>query len=248
VWIPNESAVQAGEEMIEPAALEKLREFLPENFKDIFLLTRALTHRSYINENKHVLEDNERLEFLGDSILDFIVAEWLYNQFPEKKEGFLTKVRAALVHTQQLSEFARQIDLGQALLLGKGEDSAGGRDRDAILCDAFEALIAAIYIKTDIETTRKFLVPFLERESGKIIKNHAEEDVKSRLQEWAQAQGYPSPNYLIINESGPDHAKIFEVVAIVNDRRIAKGQGSSKQQAEKAAAENSLKKLGVIDQ
>ncbi len=234
--------------MIEPAALEKLREFLPENFKDIFLLTRALTHRSYINENKHVLEDNERLEFLGDSILDFIVAEWLYNQFPEKKEGFLTKVRAALVHTQQLSEFARQIDLGQALLLGKGEDSAGGRDRDAILCDAFEALIAAIYIKTDIETTRKFLVPFLERESGKIIKNHAEEDVKSRLQEWAQAQGYPSPNYLIINESGPDHAKIFEVVAIVNDRRIAKGQGSSKQQAEKAAAENSLKKLGVIDQ
>ncbi|MGI6259496.1 MAG: ribonuclease III [Anaerolineaceae bacterium] len=248
MWIPNESAVQAGEEMIEPAALEKLREFLPENFKDIFLLTRALTHRSYINENKHVLEDNERLEFLGDSILDFIVAEWLYNQFPEKKEGFLTKVRAALVHTQQLSEFARQIDLGQALLLGKGEDSAGGRDRDAILCDAFEALIAAIYIKTDIETTRKFLVPFLERESGKIIKNHAEEDVKSRLQEWAQAQGYPSPNYLIINESGPDHAKIFEVVAIVNDRRIAKGQGSSKQQAEKAAAENSLKKLGVIDQ
>jgi len=234
--------------MIEPAALEKLREFLPENFKDIFLLTRALTHRSYINENKHVLEDNERLEFLGDSILDFIVAEWLYNQFPEKKEGFLTKVRAALVHTQQLSEFARQIDLGQALLLGKGEDSAGGRDRDAILCDAFEALIAAIYIKTDIETTRKFLVPFLERESGKIIKNHAEEDVKSRLQEWAQAQGYPSPNYLIINESGPDHAKVFEVVAIVNDRRIAKGQGSSKQQAEKAAAENSLKKLGVIDQ
>jgi ribonuclease-3 len=234
--------------MIEPAALEKLREFLPENCKDIFLLTRALTHRSYINENKHVLEDNERLEFLGDSILDFIVAEWLYNQFPEKKEGFLTKVRAALVHTQQLSEFARQIDLGQALLLGKGEDSAGGRDRDAILCDAFEALIAAIYIKTDIETTRKFLVPFLERESGKIIKNHAEEDVKSRLQEWAQAQGYPSPNYLIINESGPDHAKIFEVVAIVNDCRIAKGQGSSKQQAEKAAAENSLKKLGVIDQ
>ncbi len=234
--------------MIDPAALEKLREFLPENFKDIFLLTRALTHRSYINENKHVLEDNERLEFLGDSILDFIVAEWLYNQFPEKKEGFLTKVRAALVHTQQLSEFARQIDLGQALLLGKGEDSAGGRDRDAILCDAFEALIAAIYIKTDIETTRKFLVPFLERESGKIIKNHAEEDVKSRLQEWAQAQGYPSPNYMIINESGPDHAKVFEVVAIVNDRRIARGQGSSKQQAEKAAAENSLKKLGVIDQ
>lgn len=237
----------SGEEMIEPAALQKLREKLPENFDDIFLLTRALTHRSYVNENKHVLEDNERLEFLGDSILDFIVAEWLYNHFPEKQEGFLTKVRAALVHTQQLSIFARQIDLGSALLLGKGEDGAGGRDRDAILCDAFEALIAAIYIKTDIETTRKFLVPFLEQESGKILKNHAEEDVKSKLQEWAQAQGYSSPNYPIISESGPDHAKIFEVVAIVNNQRIAKGQGSSKQQAEKAAAENSLRKLGIIN-
>lgn len=237
----------SGEEMIEPAALQKLREFLPENFDDIFLLTRALTHRSYVNENKHVLEDNERLEFLGDSILDFIVAEWLYNHFPEKQEGFLTKVRAALVHTQQLSLFARQIELGQALLLGKGEDGAGGRDRDAILCDAFEALIAAIYIKTDMETTRKFLVPFLEQESGKIIKNHAEEDVKSRFQEWAQAQGYSSPGYEIVSESGPDHAKVFEVIAIVNNRKIAKGRGSSKQQAEKAAAENSLRKLGLIN-
>ena len=234
--------------MIEPAALEKLREHLPSNFDDIFLLTRALTHRSYVNENKHVLEDNERLEFLGDSILDFIVAEWLYNHYPEKQEGFLTKVRAALVHTQQLSSFARQIDLGQALLLGKGEDSAGGRDRDAILCDAFEALVAAIYIKTDIETTRNLLAPFLEKECDKILKNHAEEDVKSKLQEWAQAQGFFSPSYEIVSESGPDHAKSFEVVAIVNDRRIAKGQGSSKQQAEKAAAENSLRKLGIIDQ
>lgn len=231
--------------MIEPAVLINLREKLPHKFNDIFLLTRALTHRSYINENKHVLEDNERLEFLGDSILNFIVAEWLYNQYPEKQEGFLTKVRAALVHTQQLSAFARQIDLGPALLVGRGEDSAGGRERDAILCDAFEALIAAIYLNTDIETVRQFVVPFLESESGEILRNHAEEDVKSRLQEWAQAQGYPSPNYITISESGPDHAKVFEVIAMINNRKIAQGRGSSKQQAEKAAAQNSIKKLGI---
>ncbi|MDD4578946.1 MAG: ribonuclease III domain-containing protein, partial [Anaerolineaceae bacterium] len=107
--------------MIEPGALANLRDHLPEKFDNIFMLTRALTHRSYMNENREVLEDNERLEFLGDSILSFIVAEWLYNNFPEKDEGFLTKVRAALVHTQQLSSFARSIELGPALLVGKGE-------------------------------------------------------------------------------------------------------------------------------
>lgn len=231
--------------MIEPAVLNALNEKLPKKFNNHFLLTRALTHRSYMNENKFVLEDNERLEFLGDAILNFIVAEWLYNQFPEKQEGFLTKVRAALVHTQQLSRFARQIDLGSALLVGKGEESAGGRDRDAILCDAFEALIAAIYIDTDIESVKTFVIPFLENESIHILNNHIEEDVKSRLQEWAQAQGYPSPNYKTVSERGPDHAKVFEVIAMVNNRKIAKGKGSSKQQAEKNAAENSIKKLGI---
>lgn len=231
--------------MIEPAVLNALNEKLPKNFNNQFLLTRALTHRSYMNENKFVLEDNERLEFLGDAILNFIVAEWLYNQFPEKQEGFLTKVRAALVHTQQLSRFARQIDLGSALLVGKGEESAGGRDRDAILCDAFEALIAVIYIDTDIESVKTFVIPFLENESIHILNNHIEEDVKSRLQEWAQAQGYPSPNYKTVSERGPDHAKVFEVIAMVNNRKIAKGKGSSKQQAEKNAAENSIKKLGI---
>ncbi len=233
--------------MIEPASLKSLKEKLPANFDDIFLLTRALTHRSFINENKHVIEDNERLEFLGDSILSFIVAEWLYNHYPEKQEGFLTKVRAALVHTEQLSEFARKIDLGPALLLGRGEDSAGGRDRDAILCDAFEALLAAIYIDTNLETVKSLVIPMLEAESDKILRNHAEEDVKSRLQEWAQAQGYPSPVYLTISESGPDHAKVFEVIAIINNKKIAKGKGSSKQSAEKDAALNSIKKLGITN-
>ncbi len=231
--------------MLESAGFVALREKLPQNFNNDFLLTRALTHRSYLNENKHMLEDNERLEFLGDSILNFIVAEWLYQNYPEKQEGFLTKVRAALVHTQQLSSFARKIDLGPALLVGKGEDSAGGRERDAILCDTFEALIAAIYLDTDIDTVKEFIIPMFEAESEEILKSHGEEDVKSSLQEWAQAQGYPSPNYILINERGPDHAKIFEVVAMINDREIASGLGKTKQQAEKDAALNSIKKLGI---
>ncbi|NLB71120.1 MAG: ribonuclease III [Chloroflexi bacterium] len=230
--------------MIESAGINALRRKLPQNFKDDFLLTRALTHRSYLNENKHVLEDNERLEFLGDSILNFIVAEWLYQNFSEKREGFLTKVRAALVHTYQLSAFARKIGLGPALLVGKGEDSAGGRERDAILCDTFEALIAAIYLDTNMDTVKNFIIPFLEDESEEILKSHGEEDVKSRLQEWAQAQGYPSPNYVVVNESGPDHAKTFQVVAVINEREIASGLGKTKQQAEKDAASNSIKKLG----
>jgi ribonuclease-3 len=172
------------------------------------------------------------------------VAEWLYQNFSEKREGFLTKVRAALVHTYQLSAFARKIGLGPALLVGKGEDSAGGRERDAILCDTFEALIAAIYLDTNMDTVKNFIIPFLEDESEEILKSHGEEDVKSRLQEWAQAQGYPSPNYVVVNESGPDHAKTFQVVAVINEREIASGLGKTKQQAEKDAASNSIKKLG----
>ncbi|MDD3949017.1 MAG: ribonuclease III, partial [Anaerolineaceae bacterium] len=224
--------------MIELAALTNLRKHLPENFSDIFMLTRALTHRSYMNENKDVLEDNERLEFLGDAILNFIVAEWLYNHYPEKQEGFLTKVRAALVHTQQLSAFARKIELGPAILVGRGEASTGGRERDAILCDAFEALIAAMYLDTDIETVKDFIVPLLETESSEILKSHAESDVKRRLQEWALAQGYASPLYVLKSESGPDDDKLFEVVALVNNRKIASGKGSSKQTAEKDPAVN----------
>lgn len=218
---------------------------LPANFKDTFLINRALTHRSYINENRGSIEDNERLEFLGDSILGFIVAEWLYNYFPEKKEGFLTKIRAALVHTQQLSAFARQINLGSVLRLGKGEMTARGYDRDAILCDAFESLLAAMYLSTDLQTVKDFVLPMIQTEALRIIETHAEEDVKSRLQEWAQAQGFPSPNYEITSESGPDHAKQFEVRVLVNQREIATGVGVNKQTAEKAAASAALNLLDI---
>ena len=234
--------------MLDAHASAKFYNALPRQFNDNFLLTRALTHRSYLNENRSVLEDNERLEFLGDSILGYVVAEWLYNQFPEKNEGVLTKLRSALVHTQQLADFARKINLGSVLLLGHGEEQAGGRDRNAILCDAFEALIAAIYLNTDITTVKEFISPFIEAEIQKILANHSEEDVKSQLQEWAQAQGFASPVYLLTGEFGPDHEKVFSVKVLINDEELGEGMGGSKQLAEKSAAAAALSKIGIKEE
>ncbi|MEL7644928.1 MAG: ribonuclease III [Anaerolineaceae bacterium] len=234
--------------MLDAHASAKFYNALPRQFNDNFLLTRALTHRSYLNENRSVLEDNERLEFLGDSILGYVVAEWLYNQFPEKNEGVLTKLRSALVHTQQLADFARKINLGSVLLLGHGEEQAGGRDRNAILCDAFEALIAAIYLNTDIATVKEFISPFIEAEVQKILANHSEEDVKSQLQEWAQAQGFASPVYLLTGEFGPDHEKVFSVKVLINDEELGEGMGGSKQLAEKSAAAAALSKIGIKEE
>ena len=223
---------------------EKFRSYLPEAVRTSTRIRRALTHRSFLNENRHALEDNERLEFLGDSILSFLVADWLYQHYPEKKEGSLTKIRSALVHTQQLASFARSIELGPALHLGKGEAQAGGGDRDAILCDAFEAVVAAIYLDSDLETVRKFVIPMMEKQSAIVVSEHTEEDPKSRLQEVIQADGLPTPIYQLVSESGPDHAKIFVVSVIINEVEFAQGKGRSKQTAEKDAAEQALQKLG----
>ncbi len=217
-------------------------------FKDYFLLSRALTHRSYLNENKDAIEDNERLEFLGDAVLDFIVAEWLYNHYPEKPEGDLTRLRAALVYTDQLASFAKTIDLGQALRLGHGEIQAGGRDRLTLLCDAFEALIGALYLQGGIDAVNNFMVPLLEEVVDDIFRNHMDEDTKSRLQEWAQGNGYASPRYVLVREDGPDHAKTFEMEVRIGKKSFGRGMGSSKQSAEKAAAKEALLKLGVLEQ
>ena len=216
-------------------------------FSDFFLLSRALTHRSYLNENKDAIEDNERLEFLGDAVLDFIVAEWLYNHYPEKPEGDLTRLRAALVHTDQLGNFGRQIDLGRALRLGRGEIQAGGRDRITLLCDAFEALIGALYLEGGISAVNNFMVPLLLSVVDEIFQNHMDDDTKSRLQEWAQGKGFSSPKYVLIKENGPDHAKIFEMEVVINKLPHGRGLGHSKQIAEKAAAREALQALGLLE-
>lgn len=215
--------------------------------RNYFLLSRALTHRSYLNENKDAIEDNERLEFLGDAVLDFIVAEWLYNHYPEKPEGDLTRLRAALVHTDQLASFAKEIDLGRALRLGRGEIQAGGRERLTLLCDAFEALVGAIYLEGGIPAVENFMVPLLKDVVDEIFKSHMDDDTKSRLQEWAQGSGFSSPKYVLVAEEGPDHEKTFEMEVRINKKPYGRGIGSSKQTAEKAAAKEALIKIGLLE-
>jgi ribonuclease III len=204
-----------------------------------------LTHRSYLNEHPEALEDNERLEFLGDAVLDFVVGAWLYNRFPEMPEGDLTRMRSALVHTHQLAEFARQIDLGRAMRLGRGETQAGGHLRDALLCDTFEAVIGALYLDLSLTGVLEFISGLLEQASEMILQNHSAEDPKSRFQEWAQSEGYQAPQYATRSSSGPDHSKIFEVDAIVDGKIFGSGTGHSKQTAAKAAALDALTKLGL---
>ena len=230
--------------MINPIAEQNLLSHLTEPFKNIDLLRNAMCHRSYLNENADMSEDNERLEFLGDSILGFLVAEWLFKEFPHKPEGFLTKARALLVRTQNLAKYARSIEIGPALLLSKGEELTGARERDAVLCDAFEALVAAIYIDQGMAAVRHLVEPLLTSEEDTIV-DRFDLEPKSRLQEWAQAIGHKSPVYVLLEETGPDHDRIFSIQAVVDQRPLGIGKGKTKQAAEKKAAENSLRILGI---
>ena len=210
-------------------------------FSDISLLSRALTHRSYSNEHPNEMEDNERLEFLGDAVLDFLVGDWLYNRFPEMEEGELTQMRSALVQAPQLAEFGRQIDIGRALRLGHGELKSGGNKRTSLLCDAFEAFIGALFIHKGIRFVQEYISAFLEPAAEEILKTHKNEDPKSNLQEWAQAYGFSTPKYKVKNITGPDHSREFEVEVKVNNLIFGNGKGLSKQAAEKAAAIEALK-------
>lgn len=214
-------------------------------FSDTLLLRRALTHRSYLNEHPEALEDNERLEFLGDAVLDFLVGAWLYNHFPEMREGELTRLRSALVRTEQLANFAEEIDLGEAMLLGRGEAESGGRTRPALLCGTFEALIGALYLNAGIQAVRDFVEPMLEPAARSILSGGRDQDAKSRLQEWAQAQGYGPPVYRTVASSGPEHEKTFEVEVLVNGQSYGKGIGTSKQSAAKRAAAVAMEALGI---
>ena len=212
-------------------------------FKDNLLLSRALTHRSYLNEHPEALEDNERLEFLGDAVLDFLVGAWLYNHYPEMAEGDLTRLRSALVRTDQLAEFARKINLGAAMRLGKGEAAAGGGKRPALLCGTFEALVGAIYLDLGMGEVQNFLEPILKSAADEILLARKEQDPKSIFQEWVQSQGFGPPVYRTISISGPDHDRLFEVEVWVGEKRYGYGQGHSKQAATKVAARDALNSL-----
>ena len=218
------------------------------NFLNLALLTRALTHRSFINENPDAVEDNERLEFLGDAVLDFIVGAWLYHHFPEMAEGDLTLLRTALVRTEQLAEFARMIKLGSAMRLGQGEISSGGRTRNTLLCGGFEALIGSYYLDQGIEAVELFFEPFLAQTVNQILINGQPRDPKSELQEWSQARGLEAPIYETINEIGPDHEKVFEVQVSVPGTISGVGTGNSKREASKIAAKMALEQLTEFNQ
>lgn len=207
------------------------------------LVTRALTHRSYLNENPGALEDNERLEFLGDAVLDFVVGAWLYNHFPEMSEGEMTRLRAALVSTERLGVFGAQIQIGNALRMGHGEEESGGRHRQAMLCNAFEALIGALYLDSGIQAVQTFIDPLLSSATTEIRGVQSDRDPKSMLQEWVQARGQGAPAYKIVAEKGPDHSKDFVVEVSVAGKPVARGEGRSKQLASKAAAKEALFKL-----
>lgn len=225
----------------------ELAQRLKLNFNDTLLLSRALTHRSYLNEHAEALEDNERLEYLGDAVLDFIVGVWLYHQYPEMAEGDLTRMRSALVHTEQLAVFARKINLGNAMRLGRGEVQAGGRYRSALLCDTFEAVVGALYLDSGIDAVNHFMHPLLQEAAEDILINHKNEDPKSLLQEWAQSQGYQAPLYITRNASGPDHSKIFELDVVIAGSVYGTGSGPSKSTAAKAAAKAALQRLGLVE-
>lgn len=214
-------------------------------FSNLHLLVRALTHGSYVNENPNALEDNERLEFLGDAVLDFVVGAWVYNHFPEMQEGDLTRMRSALVRTDTLAKFARHIDLGPALRLGRGELSSGGRRRDNLLCATFEAVIGAMYLDSGISAVEKFIEPLLSNFTDKVIGHDEMYDPKSTLQEWAQSNRHGTPRYVTIDAAGPDHAKTFTVEVQLNGKAYGQGQGSSKQSAAQMAAQAALEALEV---
>ena len=227
---------------VEPAS--DLSRRLGLSFSSLSLLVRALTHRSYVNEYPQAVEDNERLEFLGDAVLDFTVGAWVYNRFPELPEGDLTKMRSALVRNEQLAKFSRRLDLGRALRLGRGEASSGGHNRDNLLGSAFEALIGALYLDSGLSAVDAFVIPILE-ESRESILNEIH-DPKSQLQEWTQSHKLGAPRYHVVSSSGPDHAVVFEMIVEVAGVEKGRGTGTSKSHAEHAAAQDALNNLEVF--
>lgn len=222
---------------------ESLEEILGVRFQNPLLLDLALTHRSYIYEAPGEGKDsNERLEFLGDSILSFVSADFLYRTFPELSEGELSDLRAALVKTGTLATFAQEIQLGSFLLLGKGEQSSGGGQR--VLASAFEAILGAIYLDQGIEICRQFLLPRLEPLAHEVVTKRLFKNNKSRFQEFAQAELGITPSYRVINQEGPSHNREFTVEVLLGDEVAGKGQGRNKQSAEQEAAEAGLRNRG----
>ncbi len=224
--------------------LDEFQAALGIPFRDKSLLSRALTHRSYFNENPDLpYLDNERLEFLGDAILDFVAAEFLYQRFPELSEGDLTSLRAALVRGETLARFAADINLPPYLLMSHGEQAARGRERAPLLAGAFEALIGALYLDQGLDAARVLILRLLPNEAEHVHHQRLDRDAKSMLQELSQGKLQVTPQYRLVDTRGPDHAKEFTIQVVIKDQVYGQGAGRSKQIAEQEAARVALEAL-----
>jgi ribonuclease-3 len=221
---------------------EELSKKIDIDFKNKDLLEQVLVHKSYLNENREsTLENNERLEFLGDAVLELIVTRYLYQHF-DKPEGELTNLRSALVRGKMLANLAKKFEIGKLLYLSRGEDKSGGRENELLLANAFEALIGAIYLDQGYKTAEKFIEKHLISNLSEIIEKKLHVDPKSNIQELAQDEAGITPTYEVLKESGPDHAKHFRIGIFLGDKKIGEGEGSSKQSAQTRAAEDALEK------
>ncbi len=215
------------------------------SFIDKDLIKKAFTHRSYLNENRSLkLEHNERLEFLGDAVLELVVTDFLYKKFPQKNEGELTALRSALVKAETLATAAEVVGMNSYLLLSKGESKDTGRARQYILANTFESVVGAIYLDQGYDVAGKFIADQLFSQIDEIIENKKFIDAKSRFQEMAQEKTGFTPSYKLVKEVGPDHNKIFTVSVTVGEEEITEGEGKSKQEAEQMAAEKALEAKG----
>ncbi len=222
---------------------KKLEEQIGLKFKDHHVLRNAFVHRSYLNEHRESkLESNERLEFLGDAVLELVVTEYLYLNYPNP-EGELTNWRSALVKGEMLAKIARELKLGEYLFLSHGEEKSGGREKDYLLANTFEAVIGVVYLELGYEMAKAFINKFLLVHLEDILVKGEHIDAKSRLQELAQEKVGTTPSYELKHEEGPDHDKIFTMAAFIGERMVGKGKGGSKQLAEQQAAEDALKRL-----
>ena len=221
--------------------LEKVQKLLGSVFDDKMHLLTAITHRSYLNENRDATQDhNERLEFLGDAVLELVITDFLFQKYPEKPEGELTAVRAALVNTVSLADASTKLGVNEYLLMSKGEAKDTGRARQYILANVFEALIGALYMDQGYDAAKEFIAAHLFPKTEQIVEKRLWQDSKSRFQEVAQEQVGITPSYETLAQVGPDHDRVFTVGVFLKDEKVAEGNGRAKQEAEQDAAEKAI--------
>lgn len=225
--------------------LKNIEDQLQIQFKDSTLLQRAFTHRSYLNENSDADLNNERLEYLGDAVLEFLISKELYLKYPKRPEGDLTSFRSAMVKTETLAETAKELSFGTFLRMSKGEEKTGGREKEYLLANTFEAVLGALYLDQGIRACEKFLRRVLFPKIRHVVKHRLDIDPKTKFQELAQEIYKTTPTYELLSERGPDHEKTFTMGVYLGNTEYGRGTGASKQRAEEDAARQALKTINA---